>query len=183
MVILRAVRRGWSVPAALVAGVVIGALVCGGRPTALLAVGADRRGDSVLLTGAVSTEVNQSSKVQITQDGVYYLNYDKGLLLAAVPLTRQTTGDTQILSDWAVRDLVKDFGVAPNAPCKFLATTGTLGSLSEGWAPIYVLEAVSGRLGIYRVQPQVTPGSNRPLFSLLQIQVDARFAQRGRPAQ
>jgi hypothetical protein len=84
----------------------------------------------------------------------------------------------QLLSDFAERDLVEDFGLVPNSPAHFLMTTGTMGITNEGWAPLYVFETMSGRLCIYRVKPQFTARSSKPAFELLERRgTDARLAE------
>jgi hypothetical protein len=59
------------------------------------------------------------------------------------------------------RDLVADFKIdLENGPKpRFLMTTGSLGSYSDGWAPLYVFESTTNRLAIYRVQ-QLSVGTN-----------------------
>jgi hypothetical protein len=163
------------------AGLVIGWFAAGGHPTALLAGGSDRRGESVLMTAPFATEA--TSKVQITNDAVYYLNYSTGRLLASLPSTRQTAGASKILTEFAERDLTADFHLKPGTDPHFLMAAGMMGSLSEGWAPLYVLETTTGQMAIYRVMPQFTVNSNKPNFVLLEPPApDPRLATAGRPA-
>jgi hypothetical protein len=117
-------------------------------------------------------------EVQITNDAIYYLNYSKGLLLAAVPSSQQTSATTNVLSEFAERDLVQDFQLSTEAHPHFLMTTGTMGAMSDGWAPLYVFETTTGQVGIYRVIPQATAASTKPVFQLLdRKRADSRIAE------
>jgi hypothetical protein len=162
----------------LVVGMFLGWIIAGGRTPTLFAHGGDRRGESALLTGPISTEHNERLKVQITNDAIYYLNYSKGLLLTAVPSSQQTSAATNVLSEFAERDLVQDFQLSAQAHPHFLMTTGTMGALSDGWAPLYVFETTTGQVGIYRVIPQATATSTKPVFQLLERKrADPRIAE------
>ena len=132
----------------------------------------------MVATGPIATEYNKNRSVQVTKDAVYYLNYSKGRLLAAVPLQRQTATASQIMSEFAERDLVADFQLAPGTHPHFVMTTGTLGALDgEGWAPLIVFESTTGQMAAYRVEVQSTSGSSRPAFRLIERMQDARLAQ------
>ena len=49
-------------------------------------------------------------------------------------------------------------------------TTGSLGAYTEGWAPLYVFETTTQRVGIYRLQTQQTVGKpSRPRFELVEL--------------
>jgi hypothetical protein len=135
----------------------------------------DRWGDRVLTAGPIAFEQN-AQKIQIAQDAVYYLNYSQGLLLATVPSTRSMGTSTQVLNDFAVRDLMKDFQLGPGTRPHFLMTVGTLGA-REGWAPLYVFETETGQVAVYRLTPQATAGSTRPVFELLERKVDPRLGR------
>ena len=65
----------------------------------LRAQGDDRVGESALVTGPVTIEYNAGKKVQVAQEGLYYLDYGGGRLLAAVPCFQQTVGGP---ASWAI---------------------------------------------------------------------------------
>jgi hypothetical protein len=161
---------------ALAVGLALGWATGPARSPLLFASGADRWQDRVLASGPISVETNKM-KMQVTQDAVYYLNYHNGLLLASVPTYRQTPGGAEILTDFAERDLVKDFDLKPGSNPRFLMTTASLGVRSEGWAPLFVFETESGQVASYRVAPQVTTGTSRPQFQLLERRTDPRLAR------
>lgn len=159
-------------------GCVAGMLLAGRGSNVLQAGGGDHSGASIVATGPIATEYNKNRSVQVTKDAVYYLNYSKGRLLAAVPLQRQTATASQLLSEFAERDLVADFRLAPGTHPHFVMTTGTLGALDgEGWAPLFVFESTTGQMAAYRVEVQSTSGSSRPAFRLIERIQDARLAQ------
>jgi hypothetical protein len=137
---------------------------------------ADRWEDRVLVSGPIGVEQNKMG-VQVPQDALYYLNYNNGLLLASVPTFLTTKSGVQVLSDFAERDLVRDFDLKPGARPHFLMTVGNLGVRSEGWAPLFVFEVESGQVATYRVVPQTVQGSTRPQFLLLERRSDPRLAR------
>jgi hypothetical protein len=167
----------WKSVSLVMIGTGIGFLLAGTRPPVLFAAGADRRGESVVMTGPIATEVDSKRSIQITNDAIYYLNYSTGRLFAAFPSPRQSTGGSQILSEFAERDLVKDFDIPPGSEPHYLVAAGTMGILSEGWAPLYVFETTTGQLGIYRVMSQATARSAKPSFLLLEKKSDRRLAE------
>ena len=98
----------------LAVGIVLGWVMAGGgQPTLLLAGTGDSPDASIVTTGPIGIEVD-ANKTPIPKEAVYYLNYSRGKLLAAVPFERQTAGSRQVLSDFAERDLVADFGLTPD---------------------------------------------------------------------
>ena len=166
-------KTAMRTPLGIVTGLAIG-LVAGlllASPARMLQAGGGDRPDGPLLTvGQISAEKLRSTEVQVNMDAVYYLNYSRGRILAAVPLQRQTATATQVLSEFAERDLVADFRLPPGSDPHFVMTTGTLGALGgESWAPLYVIESSTGQLAIYRVEPRAVAGSSQPTFRLLEL--------------
>ncbi len=134
-------------------------------PPSLMAGAGDRSGDSVLTAGPISIQVNPTTKVVFRQDALYYLDYQGGRLLASVPEQIQLGGKTQVLGQFAERDLVADFRLPPGITPKFLMTVGELGVSGFGWAPLYVFETTSKQVAVYRVQSS----GQGPQFDLLEL--------------
>ncbi len=159
-------------------GIGLGWALSGGRPPSLLAGGGDRWDAPVALTAPIATEASQAMKIQLSEDAIYYLNYTQGTLLAAVPMLRQTPGASQMLSEFAVRDLIADFQLPKGITPHFVMTAGSLGvSSNETYAPLYVFETQTGQLAVYRVKPQATATSTQPAFVLLERRSDPRLAR------
>lgn len=163
---------------ALALGLVVGWATGSARLPRLQARMADRWEDRVLTTGVIAFEKNKQN-MQVAQDAVYYLNYNNGLLLAAVPSYRQTSAGIEILSDFAERDLVRDFDIKPGTRPHFLMTTASLGARSEGWSPLIVFETESGQVATYRVLPPTVTSAERPRprLQLLERRTDPRLAR------
>ena len=161
-------RATLPVSMALVAGLAAGWALGGLRAPAVRASAGDRSTESILTTGPIANEYNAVKKVQIAQDGLYYLDYGGGRLLAMVPGYQMSVGGVKVLGDFAERDLIADFGLPRGTTPHFLMTTGTLGALAEGWAPIYVVETTTRQVAAYRVVEQRMAGSSRPRFELLE---------------
>ncbi|MDG3005307.1 hypothetical protein [Paludisphaera mucosa] len=138
----------------LIVGLILGVLIAGGRPQPMLAGGSDRSGESIVVTGPIAVRFDEGHKVQIPEDALYYLDYKAGKLKATLPTYRQTATGTRHLDVFAERDLVADFALdVDNGPKPhFLMTTGQLGTLGEGWAPLFVIETTTGKAGVYRVR-------------------------------
>ena len=154
----------------------LGWLVGSSRPSVLIASGTDRWNERVMLTGPVTVERDQKGSLW-AQDAVYILNKSNGLLLAAVPDYKQTVNGRQILSEFAERDLVKDFALAPGSNAHFLMSTLEIGSSGQGWAPLMVVETESGQVAIYRVEQQITGKSTKPNFQMVERRSDPRLAR------
>lgn len=169
-------RLAISSPLILALGIALGVAATGLRPSSLRAMAGDRVGESVLATGPITIEYNAGKKVPVSQEGLYYLDYSGGRLLAAVPSLQQTVGGSRVLGDFAERDLIADFKLGRNASPHFLMTTGTLGAQGEPWAPIYVLETTTRKVAIYRVSEMRTGTSSRPRFELLELRAMAPSA-------
>jgi len=162
---------------AVVGGVILGWLLASLRPTPIRASAGDRWGESVVATGPVMVRFDEGAKSAIPTDALYFLDYKGGRLLATIPTYRQTTKSLSLIDAFEERDLVADFkldldtGPRPH----FLMTTGSLGAYTEGWAPLYVFETTTNRLGIYRLQTQQTAGKpSQPRFELVELRSFAR---------
>jgi hypothetical protein len=94
-----------------------------------------------------------------------------------VPTFRQIGATPQLIDKFVERDLATDFkldldtGPRP----RFLMTTGSLGTYSAGWAPLYVFETTTNQLAIYRMQISQTIGTpSRSQFDLVQLRSYAK---------
>ena len=61
-------------------------------------------------------------------------------------------------------------------------TTGSLGSYSAGWAPLYVIESTSNQVAVYRIQQQTvgtTASTRLELLELKSLAKNAEQAPRG----
>lgn len=171
-------QRRWTAGLTLAVGIALGwALATARTPRLVLASGADRWGDRIVATGPIGIEMNPLTKAAIPQEAIYYLNFSQGRLLAAIPTYRQTPGKTELLNDFAERDLLKDFEIPRGVLPHFLMSTVSLGARTEGWAPLVVFETETGQVAFYKLTMQATPGSTRPIFELLQRRADRRLAR------
>lgn len=160
----------------LAVGVLLGTAL-NGRPGSRLMAGAGDRPDAaIVMTAPFATEVHARSKASITNDAVYYLNYSRGYLLAAVPLLTKTAGSARILSDLGERDLLKDFSIPRGTEPHFTMAAGNLGANGEGWAALYVFETTTGQVAVYHVEQQLRAGSSAPLIVLVEKRTDPRLA-------
>lgn len=151
---MNATRPGLGSVVWLAVGLILGVGLAGGRPQELRAGGGDRSGESIVATGPIAIRFDEGTKVQIPEDALYYLDYRAGKLKATVPTYRSVGGTTKHLEAFAERDLVADFGLdVDNGPKPhFLMTTGQLGTLGAGWAPLFVIETATGKAAVYRIQ-------------------------------
>lgn len=161
-ILLLGLATGWAVGTA-------------GAPR-LAARGSDRWNDRVVTTGTAVVEKDRQGQ-RLTQDGLYVLNYSNGLLLAALPAYEQTPSSVRFVSDFAERDLVTDFALAPGSNPHFLMTTIEMGSQGDGTSPLLVIETETGQMATYRVVREITPGSTRPKLQLLERRTDPRLAR------
>jgi hypothetical protein len=176
------ISRRFQVPTALALamGVFLGWGLSSLRPVPLRASAGDRSGESIVATGAVHVQFDETVKASIALEAVYFLDYKGGRLLGTVPSFRQTAVSTQLINTFAERDLVADFkldldiGPRPH----FLMTTGALGAYSAGWAPLYVFETTSSQLAVYRMQlPQTLGVESQAKFDLVEIRSYAKAAE------
>lgn len=151
-------------------GLLLGVWLAGGRPQELRAGGGDRSGESIVATGPIAIRFDEGNKVQIPEDALYYLDYRAGKLKATVPTYRTSGSSTRHLEAFAERDLVTDFGLdVDNGPKPhFLMTTGQLGTMGAGWAPLFVIETTTGKAAVYRVQ-QAYGVRNQLRIDLLEV--------------
>ncbi len=156
----------------MLGGLVVGWIAASYSTPSVRAGQGDRSGDSILATGPVSVEMDRVTKQLFTTDAVYYLDYSGGRLLATIPTYRQTVLGTQVLGDFAVRDLVADFQPPRGATPRFAMTVGQLGlGTGTGWAPLFVLETQTNKMATYRLTagPLRPGGEQPPNFELLEL--------------
>ncbi len=168
----------------LVLGLLLGWGLASIQPARISASGGDRSGDSIVATGPILIRYDEGNKVQIPLEALYILDYKGARLLGTVPSLRQTTGSSRYLGSFAERDLVADFKLdLDNGPKPhFLMTTGSLGSYSAGWAPLYVIESTSNQVAVYRIQQQTvgtTASTRLELLELKSLAKNAEQAPRG----
>jgi hypothetical protein len=165
---------------ALVVGVLLGWGLAGFRSIRLYAGAGDRSGESIVASGPVLVRFDEGAKAPIPLDALYFLDYKGGRLLATVPTYRQTGVTTHLINTFVERDLAADFkldlDVGPRP--RFLMTTGSIGTFSAGWAPLYVFETTTNQVAVYRVQvPQTIGPVSRPQFDLVELRSYARSAE------
>jgi hypothetical protein len=167
------------IPTALVllTGVLLGWALASFRAAPARAGAGDRSGECIVATGPVLVRFDEGAKAPIPLDALYFLDYKGGRLLATVPAFRQTGATPHLIDTFVERDLAADFrldldtGPRP----RFLMTTGSLGTFSAGWAPLYVFETTTRQLAIYRMQTSQTMGTaSRPRFDLVELRPYAK---------
>jgi hypothetical protein len=162
---------------ALGLGLCMGLALASLRPTSLHAGAGDRSGESIVATGPVLVRYDEAAKGPIALDGLYFLDYKGGRLLATVPAYQQTDTSSRVIESFSERDLVADFklDLATGPRPRFLMTTGSLGPYNDGWAPLYVFETNTSQMAIYRMQVQLTIGkTSRPRFDLVEVRSYAK---------
>ena len=171
--------------AGVVVGLVFGWLAAGGGHVtrALASGGGDRSGESIVATGPLSIRYNEGLKIQVPQEAVYFLDYRGARLLATAPSPQQTVGGSRFIDGFAERDLIADFKLEPDpdtAPrYHFIMTAGSIGSLSNGWAPLYVFETTTKQVAVYKFEPQISGGASRPRFEVLEVRSFAKAEAAG----
>jgi hypothetical protein len=155
----------------LVLGVLLGWGLARQPSPRLVAGGGDRSGESIVATGPILVRYDEGNKVQVPLDALYILDYKGGRLLGTVPSLHQTASRSRYLGSFAERDLAADFkldldtGPRPH----FLMTTGSLGTYSGGWAPLFVFETTSNQIGIYRIHQQTVGTSASTRLELVEL--------------
>ena len=48
-------------------------------------------------------------------------------------------------------------------------TTGSLGTYSEGWAPLFVFETTTSQVAVYKVEQQMVGAKTTPKFELMEL--------------
>jgi hypothetical protein len=160
----------------LVLGLFLGWGLASMRPAEMRASGGDRSGESIVATGPILIRYDEGNKVQVPLDALYILDYKGARLLGTVPSLRQTTGSSHYLGAFAERDLVADFKLDPDTGPRphFLMTTGSLGTYSAGWAPLYVIESTSNQVAVYRIHQQTVGTTATTRLELLELKSLAR---------
>ena len=169
-------RPGLPHVVTLTVGLALGWGLSGGRPLPLRAGGGDRFDESILVSGPTSIQYNEGSKVQVAQDGLYYLDYRTGKLLATVPTFRKTIGAARMIETFAERDLVADFKIDLESGPRphFLMTTGSMATGSanaygDGGAPLFIFESTTRQVAVYRLQQNSIGTITRVSLELLEV--------------
>ncbi|MHC5536904.1 hypothetical protein ACYOEI_01365 [Singulisphaera rosea] len=170
-------RRTFSRTLLLTFGLLIGwGLSALPRPQSIVQAHAgDRWENSILTTGPVLVRSVEGRKIQLSQDALYYLdhNFKKKTwrLVATVPSFQQSFGPPKLIDSFATRDLIEDFKIDLDrgARPKFLMTTGAIGTYSEGWSPLFVIESTTNQIAAYKVQQQTVGAVSVPKFELVEI--------------
>jgi hypothetical protein len=168
---MMAKRPGLGAALGLVVGMGLGAWLAGGASRPMHAGGGDRSGESIVATGPVAVRFDEGTKVQIPEDALYYLDYKAGKLKATIPSFRRIGGGgSRHLDGFCERDLVADFDldVDNGAKPRFLMTTGQLGTMGAGWAPLFVIETTTNKAAVYRIQ-QAFGAKNQVRLDLVQM--------------
>jgi hypothetical protein len=155
----------------LVLGLLLGWGLASIHPVQIRAGGGDRSGESIVTTGPILIRYDEGNKVQVPLDALYILDYKAGRLLGTVPSLHQTGKTARYLGAFAERDLVADFKIdLDNGPKPhFLMTTGSLGTYSAGWAPLYVIESTTSQVAIYRIHQQTVGTTSTTRLELLEL--------------
>ncbi len=179
-------RMSLKVAIAVLFGVTLGWLLAGTSARPLLAGSGDRSGESIVTTGPVFVRFDEATKSAIPLEAVYLLDYKEGRLMAAIPSLKQTVNGTQMIEGFEDRDLVADFKLDLDSGPRprFLMTTGATGPGSTGNAVVYVFEATTKQLAVYRlgVMSRFSPTTltSRPKFELVEV---VSYAKGPRTAQ
>ena len=145
-------------------------------PASITASGGDHSGESIVTTGPILIRYDEGNKVQIPLEALYILDYKAGRILGTVPALHQTVKSSSYLGAIAERDLTADFKIdLDNGPKPhFLMTTGSLGSYSGGWAPLYVYETSTSQVAMYRIHEQTVGTKANTWFELVELRSLAR---------
>lgn len=164
-------RRLPGFAATLLLGLGVGWLAAGARPPALKAFsgGADRFGDYAVTTTAIAMDYDESTKVQVPQEAVFFLDYRAGRLVATIPALKQTPTGTTVIDGFAERDLAADFKIEPGPGYHFVMTSGSCGAKGGRWTPLFVFETTTRQVAAYRVESQTVGKFARPRFDLLEV--------------
>lgn len=118
------------------------------------AAGNDRYEDYILCTGPVFVGA-AGSPANGELDGVWLLDYRQGKLKGTC--VNRLTGK---IGAWAEMDLVRDFELQPKGNVHFMMTTGTV---AKNQSALYVVETLSGKMGIYTMAASEGPMPNTVL--------------------
>ena len=108
-------------------------------------------------------------KIQSPLDAIYWLDYKRATLYAAIPASRQTAQEVALLREFAERDLVADFALRPGDNPRFLLQTASLGGLGGGSSVLLVIETATKQVGAYQARPRSGILDPRPEFERLQL--------------
>ena len=161
-------RRRLPTAVTLTIGLALGWGLASHRPPVVKAGGGDRYGEYSLTAGPISVRYNEATKIQASQDALYFLDWKGGRLLATVPMQRQTVQGSQLIESFVERDLVADFKIDGGNP-HFLMTPGSLGAYGEGWAPLFVFETTTKQVAVYKLQIQSIGTKSSSRFELLEV--------------
>lgn len=169
-------RGGIPTLITLVVGLVLGWGFSTPRPSPLLAGGGDRYDESILTSGPAYIQYNESAKIQVSQDSVYFLDYRAGKLIATMPSLRQTSAGSTIIENFGERDLVADFKIDLDTSPRphFLMTTGSISNNSrqafgDGWAPLFVFETTTRQVAAYKTEQKTIGTTNQIRLILLEV--------------
>jgi hypothetical protein len=146
------------------------------QPTPIWAGGGDRSGESIVATGPILVRYDEGNKVQVPLEALYILDYKGGRLMGTVPSLHQTASQSHYLGTFAERDLAADFKLELDTGPRprFLMTTGSLGTYSGGWAPLFVYETTTNQVGIYRIHQQTVGTTASTRLELVELRSLAR---------
>ncbi len=85
------------------------------------------------------------------------------ITVSRIPPDRATFAERDLPTDFKI-----DLGRTKIRP-HWLMTTGALGAYSDGWAPLYVFETITGQVAVYKIEQQQVGISSRPKFELVEI--------------
>jgi hypothetical protein len=164
-------RRRIPTAVTLTIGLALGWVLANHRPPAVRAVGGDRYGEYSLATGPIATQYNAATKIQATQDALYFLDWRAGRLRATIPVLRQSAAGSQLIDGFVERDLAADFKVDLDRGSNphFLMTPGSLGAYGEGSAPLFVFEMTTRQVAVYKLKVQTSGNQGMARFDLLEI--------------
>jgi hypothetical protein len=156
------------------AGLAGGWWLAGGRAAPLRADGKDRSERSQSVTGPIKVETGfamqvGAGKIQAPLDAVYWIDYGRANLYAAIPTARKAANDVSLLRDFAERDLAADFALAPGVEPRFLMSTASLGAMAQGTSVLLVIETTTRQIAAYQASVKVNSLDGRPQFDRLQL--------------
>lgn len=170
--------------ACLAMGLVLGWAIPALRPTVLRADAPASPSPSAwdlsrcqITSGPVAILPSAGLKAAVPLEAVYYLDYRGGRLLAGLPTGQPTAQESangpvnadRLVTEFAERDLARDFPLPPGVEPHFLMTVCRQGSANpEGWAPLYVIEAATGQMASYRVKPEMVGNTAQTKILLLE---------------
>ena len=162
----------------LIIGLALGWAMTSVRTPAIRASGGDRSHESILTSGPTFIRYNEGSKIQVSHDAVYFLDYRAGKLLATIPSVPvvRATGQGKYLDSFAERDLVADFKIdtQTGSDPHFLMTTGATWygssqSFGDGGSLLFVFETTTRQAAVYKAEQNNFGPSGGIKLELVQI--------------